>query len=109
MPIARAWRGVCCRRGSMKCFAMTMACMALACTTLHKGSSGDSGTGDAAGDGSDGKSDDGSNDGNTPPAFACHGTMRGDGACKVPITLSHSIQNPCFSPDSTQLAVTNWI
>ena len=89
---------------------MMMALVTVACTTVHKAGSGDSGTGDTGG--SDGKSDDGSSGsdgGSNPPPFVCHGTKRSDGACKIPITLSHSLQNPCFSPDSTQLALTNWI
>jgi TolB protein len=42
----------------------------------------------------------------TPPATAA----RPDGATLLPIEgLQGSLQNPCFSPDSRQLAITQWV
>jgi TolB protein len=72
---------------------------AAACTSVHNTNPAD-GNADGSADGAtDGKSDDGNG----------HGETRGDGAWRIPIALMHSIQNPCFSPDGTQLAVTNWL
>ena len=87
----------------MRSLIVCVVFSAVACKSMHDPSGG-AGT-DA---GSGGKADDGSADADRPRPDAPHGD-RADGAWKIPIALSHSIQNPCFSPDSSRLVVTNWI
>ena len=37
------------------------------------------------------------------------GSARADGAARIPVAgLTGSLQNPCFSPDSTRIALTRW-
>lgn len=37
------------------------------------------------------------------------GSVRADGAARIPVSgLTGSLQNPCFSPDSTRIALTRW-
>jgi len=78
----------------MRHIAFWFGFIAAACNSVHNTNS------DGA---TDGSSNDGKSDGNG------HGETRADGAWRIPIALAHSIQNPCFSPDGTQLAVTNWL
>jgi hypothetical protein len=43
----------------------------------------------------------------TPPVSAAQG--RADDAERIPVAgLAGSLQNPCFSPDSTRIALTRW-
>jgi len=81
----------------MRQLSIVLTSFVFACTSMHnKATPGDADTDDG------GKTDDGSSDGG-------HRVTRPDGAWRIPIALAHSIQNPCFSPDGSQLAVTQWI